>query len=101
MLKAINNIGGDLLSHSRRIGETEDRVLQMEVDVTALQQKYNLGLVGLPEQTESSDLRSFLEKWLPRVLSDTSTSVIERAHRVGPALNAQANYYDIFELKGP
>lgn len=39
MLDAINSIKGDLLSHSRRIGETEERISQTEEDVTALQQK--------------------------------------------------------------
>lgn len=80
MLEAINSIKGDLLSHSRRTGETEERISQTEEDVTALQQKVqqlegtteilrnkiqeqedrarrcNLRLVGLPEKTEGSDV---------------------------------------------
>lgn len=38
MLDAINGIKTDVLSHSRRIGETEERISQAE-DVTSLQQK--------------------------------------------------------------
>lgn len=111
MLEAINCIKGDLLSHSRRTGETEERISQREEDVTALQQKVkqlegtteilrnkiqeqedrarrsNLRLVGLPEKTECPDICSFLENWLPKVLGDTLTftPVIERAHRGGQA----------------
>lgn len=117
MLEAINSIRGDLLSHSRRIGETEERISQTEEDVTALQQKVkqlegtteilrnkiqeqedrarrsNLRLVGLPEKTEGPDMCSFLENWLPKVLGDTltPTPVIERAHRVGQANTSRSS----------
>lgn len=109
MLEAINGIKGDLLSQSRRIGETEERISHAEEDVTTLQQKVkqlegttemlrnkiqdqedrarrsNLRLIGLPEKTEGPDMCSFLENWLPKLLGDTLTPspVIERAHRVG------------------
>lgn len=39
MLEAINSIRGDLLSHSRRLGEMEERLSQTEEDVTALRLK--------------------------------------------------------------
>lgn len=39
MLEVVNSIKGDLVSHSKRIGETEERISQTEEDVTALQQK--------------------------------------------------------------
>ncbi|KAE8295999.1 hypothetical protein D5F01_LYC04748 [Larimichthys crocea] len=109
MLDAINGIKAEVLSHSRRIGETEERISQAEEDLTTLQQKVgqlegtveilrnkiqeqedrgrrsNLRLIGLPEKTEGSDMCSFLENWLPKVFGDdlASTPVIERAHRVG------------------
>lgn len=99
---------GDLLSHSKRIREAEEKILQTEEDVVALQEKVkqlertvqtlsdkvqdqedrgrrsNLRLVDLLEKTEGSDLCSFLENWLPKVLGDafTSAPVIERAHRI-------------------
>ena len=81
MLEAVNSIKGDLLSQSRRIGETEERILHVEEDVTALQQKVkqlegttemlrnkiqdqedrarrsNLRLIGLPEKTEGPDVQ--------------------------------------------
>ena len=39
MLEAVNGTKGELLSHSRRIGEAEERISQAEEDVGALQQK--------------------------------------------------------------
>ncbi len=91
------------------MGEAEERIVQTEKDVTALQQKAgqledtvetlkskiqdpedrtrrsNLRLVGLPEKTEGPNMCSFLENWLPNALGDTliPTPVTERAHRVG------------------
>lgn len=81
MLDVIKSIKGDLVSHSKRIGETEERISQTEEDVTALQQKVkqleettdtlrnkvqeqedrarrsNLRLVGLPEKAEGIDMQ--------------------------------------------
>uniref|UniRef100_A0AAR2LGB0 Uncharacterized protein n=1 Tax=Pygocentrus nattereri TaxID=42514 RepID=A0AAR2LGB0_PYGNA len=92
MLKAINDIKGEIQSHSQRIGETEDRISQTEDDVRSLQSKVNLlektvetlsdkiteqedrsrrsnlRLVGLPEKTDGSDFCMFLEKWLKATL---------------------------------
>lgn len=39
MMEAINGIKGELLSHSRRIGEAEERISLAEGGATALQQK--------------------------------------------------------------
>ena len=85
MLEAINSIKGDLLSQSRRIGETEERISPVEEDVTTLRQKVkqlegttemlpnkiqdqedrtrhsNLRLIGLPEKTLGPDTCNFLE----------------------------------------
>lgn len=109
MLDAIKSIQSDLVTHSKRIGESEERISQTEEDVTALQRKVkkleeitsslrnkvqdledrgrrsNLRLVGLPEKTEGSDTCAFLENWLPKILTDTfdHAPVIERAHRIG------------------
>ncbi|KAI2645847.1 LINE-1 type transposase domain-containing protein 1 [Labeo rohita] len=109
MLEAINGFKTELMSHSKRIGEAEDRISQTEEDVTTLRQKAkkleqtvetltnkiqdledggrrsNLRMVGLPEKAEGSDACAFLEDWLPKVLTDcfSTTPIIERAHRVG------------------
>ncbi|KAG7522442.1 hypothetical protein JOB18_022344 [Solea senegalensis] len=102
MMEAIKDIKGELLSHSRRIGEVEESVSLVEDDAAALQQKVglltskiqdqedrarrpNLRLVGLPEKTEGPDMCNFLENCLPRTLGETLTPapVIERAHRIG------------------
>ncbi|KAE8278059.1 hypothetical protein D5F01_LYC23874 [Larimichthys crocea] len=117
MLDAINGIKADVVSHSRRIGETEERISQAEEDLTTLQQKVgqlegtveilrnkiqeqedrgrrsNLRLIGLPEKTEGPDMCSFLENWLPKALSDdlASTPVIERAHRVGQVNSSRSS----------
>ena len=117
MMGAVNSIKGELLSQSRRIGETEKRISHAEEDVTILQQKVkqlegttemlrnkiqdqedrarrsNLRLIGLPEKTEGPDMCSFLENWLPKLLGDTltPTPVIERAHRVGQANTSRSS----------
>lgn len=109
MLEAINGLKAELLSHSKRIGETEERISQTEEDVNTLRLKAkkleqtvetlsnkvqdledrgrrsNLRMVGLPERTEGSDACAFLEDWLPKVLTDcfSAAPIIERAHRVG------------------
>lgn len=109
ILEAINGFKTELLSHSKRIGEAEERISQMEEDVNTLRQKAkkleqtvetlsnkiqdledrgrrsNFRMVGLPEKTEGSDVCAFLEEWLPKVLTDcfTAAPIIERAHRVG------------------
>lgn len=109
VMEAINGIKVDIESHARRIEEAEGRISQTEDDVTTLQQKAkrleetiemlsnkvqdqedrarrsNVRLVGLPENTEGTDMCAFLEEWLPKTLGDTLTPapVIERAHRVG------------------
>ena len=81
MMGAVNSIKGELLSQSRRIGETEKRISHAEEDVTILQQKVkqlegttemlrnkiqdqedrarrsNLRLIGLPEKTEGPDVQ--------------------------------------------
>lgn len=67
MLEAINEIKADLLSHSRWIGETEERVSQAEEDITTLQQTAEQleGTVGIlsnkiqnqEDQGRRSDLR--------------------------------------------
>ncbi|GAA6068639.1 uncharacterized protein LOC122824645 [Tachysurus ichikawai] len=108
MMDAIKSIKTDLINHLKRIGEAEERISQIEVDITALQHKVkelegvtlslcnkiqdlenrgrrsNLRLIGLPEKTERLDVCTFLENWLPNLLSNTfkSALVIERAHRV-------------------
>ncbi|KAI2645992.1 LINE-1 type transposase domain-containing 1 [Labeo rohita] len=97
------------MSHSKRIGEAEDRISQTKEDITMLRQKAkkleqtvetltnkiqdledrgrrsNLRMVGLPERAEGSDACAFLEDWLPKVLTDcfSTTPVNERALRVG------------------
>ncbi len=109
MLEAISGFKTELMSHSKRIGEAEDRISQTEEDVTRLWQKAkkleqtvetltnkiqdledrgrrsNLRMVGLPEKAEGSDTCAFLEDWLPKVLTDCFSTIptIERAHRVG------------------
>lgn len=94
MLDAIKSIKSDLVDHSKRMGEAEERIAQTEDDVTSLQHKVkelegitlslrnkvqdledrgrrsNLRLVGLPEKTEGSDVCAFLETWLPKLLKD-------------------------------
>lgn len=48
MLEAINSLKGELLSQSRQIGETEERISHAEEDVITLQQKFQ----QLEETTE-------------------------------------------------
>lgn len=75
--------------------EAEERIVQIEEDVTALQQNVgrledtvvmlknkiqdqedrarcsNLRLVGLPEKNEGPNMCRFRENWLPKVLRDS------------------------------
>lgn len=110
MMKAIQDIKGDMQSLTERTGETEVRISQVEDDVTSLQSKVkslektvevlcdrvaeqedrnrrsNLRLVGLPEKSEGADLCGFLETWLRETLGEDFPSVqyVERAQRIGP-----------------
>ena len=58
------------------------------------QQRLNLRLVGLPENTEKGDLVSFLNEWLPELLGPenfpTPTSV-DQAFRLPKAATSNVN----------
>lgn len=57
MLEAINGLKGDLLAHSKRIGEAEERITQMEEDIDALQRKVKY----LERQVESKTRKTVVD----------------------------------------
>lgn len=112
-LQKIGDISKELQDTTKRVGEaehfisavedvnveTEKRVSYLEKVVASLQEQLddqeergrhkNLRIIGLPESSEGSSAVSFMEMWLPKVLTLTAKDgklKLKRAHRVsGPA----------------
>lgn len=108
VLEAIDNQSSKIQSIVQRVQEAEDRIEVTETACTANETKIqhlekqirdlteqvddlenrgrrcNVRIIGLPEDTEGSNLLKFFEKWIPEYLHlDTKAGKLklERAHR--------------------
>jgi len=117
VLTAINEIKSDFKDFSGRLEQAENRIGDMEDDIsndktriTILEKQVseltskvddlenrsrrsNLRLVNLPEKVEKGDAAAFLEKWLPDALGPETFPdplIIERAHRLPGAPQSSA-----------
>lgn len=117
VLKAIEDTRKEVTECTERLSQAEVRLSTVEdeqVDLKAVAESLqrgtkllekkmidlemrsrlnNLRLVGIPENSEGSDMCGFLENWLPDALDLNplrSPLVLERAHRVGPRRDPDA-----------
>lgn len=112
-LKKIGDITKELQETTKRVGEAEQRISAVEDTNTEMEKRVsylekavasvaslrerlddqedrgrrnNLRIVGLPESSEGTSAKHFMEPWIPQVLGLTTKAgkvKLERAHRVG------------------
>lgn len=74
MMEAVNDIKNNILSHSKRMGEAEERIMQTEEDMTALQQKVGQ-LKGMVDMLRTKSKTKKAEQML---LSETGWSSLKK-----------------------
>ncbi|XP_075204527.1 uncharacterized protein LOC142310762 [Anomaloglossus baeobatrachus] len=108
MQKEINDQATRLIETEQRISESEEAILTMQEQIATLMKsndylrdkaedlenrsrRNNLRIVGLPESVSMGQLDNICELELPQALGIKAKFRVERAHRVGPLRQKEAN----------